>query len=68
MTNTTMPIRMTKRIGSTIYEVHGYFNSTATETVEEKLLRIIKNDLTNRSNRATIKVPQTERLSERSSA
>ncbi|MCL2634983.1 MAG: transposon-encoded TnpW family protein [Oscillospiraceae bacterium] len=65
---TTEPITIRKRIGSTIYEVRSYFNPAAKETVEEKLLRIIRNDLTNGVNRAIMKLSQTERLPERGSA
>jgi len=61
---TTAPVIMRKRIGSTLYEVRGYFNSAATENAEEKLLRIMKNDLTNNSICATMELPQTVRLSE----
>jgi hypothetical protein len=68
MTNTTMPIRLNKRIGSTTYEVHSYFNPTAKETIEEKILRILKNDLTSGKNRGIMRMSQTELLPERSSA
>ena len=59
---TTEPITMRKRIGSTIYEVRSYFNPQAKETVEEKLLRIIRNDLQFISNRAIMKLSQTARV------
>ena len=68
------PIVTRKRIGSTIYEVRSYFNPQAKETVEEKLLRIIRNDLTFRQNRAIIDMSQTAgiampiKIGERSSA
>jgi len=62
------PITTRKRIGSTTYEVRSYFNPEAKETVEEKLLRIIKNDLTFRQNRGIIDMSQTAGLPERSSA
>jgi hypothetical protein len=64
----TEPITMKKRIGSTIYEVRSYFNPQAIETVEEKLLRIIRNDLTNGVNRAILNMSQTVLLPERGSA
>ena len=64
----TEPITMKKRIGSTIYEVNAYFNPEAKETVEEKLLRIIRNDLTLRQNRAILNMSQTVLLPERGSA
>jgi len=64
----TEPITIRKRIGSTIYEVRSYFNPQAIETVEEKLLRIIRNDLTNGVNRAILNMSQTVLLPERGSA
>ena len=57
-----------KRIGSTIYEVNAYFNPEAKETVEEKILRILKNELTAAANCAILNMSQTARLPERSSA
>ena len=33
-----------KRIGSTLYKVRICFSDTAKETMEEKLLRLVKND------------------------
>lgn len=33
-----------KQIGSTLYKIKIYFSETAKESMEEKLLRIIKND------------------------
>lgn len=34
---------MTKRIGTTTYQVKIYFSNTATETMEDKVFRIIQN-------------------------
>ena len=68
------PIVMRKRIGSTVYEVNAYFNPETKERLEDKILRMLKNDLTSRQNCATMKVPQTVRVAlpvktgERSSA
>ena len=56
-----------KRIGSTVYEVNVYFNSDAKETMNEKILRIIKNDLNLTADNDIIGLPQTVRLAERSS-
>jgi hypothetical protein len=39
--------KYTKRIGSTNYIVTVHFNDTATETMEDKLLRLIKNEVRN---------------------
>ena len=39
------PLKMHKRIGSTVYEVRVYFNQDAKETMDSKILRLIKNDV-----------------------
>ena len=39
------PVTMRKRIGSTVYEVHTHFNPDAKETMDDKILRLIRNDL-----------------------
>lgn len=36
---------MTRRIGSTIYKVRVVFNESGTETMEDKILRIIRNEV-----------------------
>ena len=33
-----------RRVGSTNYKVKVYFNSAENETIEEKILRMVKND------------------------
>jgi hypothetical protein len=35
---------MHKRIGSTVYEVHVYFNQDARESMDEKILRMIRTE------------------------
>ena len=42
---TTEPTMMTKQIGSTTYSVSVHFNQENKETLKEKILRLIKNDL-----------------------
>lgn len=64
----TKEIVMKKRIGSTTYEVRAFFNPEAKETAEQKILRIIKNDLKFYLQYGIMELPQTVRLSERSSA
>jgi len=64
----TEPIIIRKRIGSTTYEVNAYFNPEAKETVEKKILRILKNELTNSTKCAILNMSQTVLLPERSSA
>lgn len=57
----------TYRIGSTIYKVKVVFNDTAQETMEDKILRIIRNEiLTDREKCGNIELPQMSRQSERS--
>ena len=61
------PYRFTKRLGSTVYEVNVYFNQDAKEKMEDKILRLIKNDYDYSQNNGIMEVLQTERLPERSS-
>ena len=61
------PITIHKRIGSTMYNVGIYFNQNAKETMEDKILRLIKNDLKCPHKNDIIGMPQTGRLPERSS-
>lgn len=60
---------MNRRIGSTVYRVKVYSSETATETMEEKILRLIQNEATNPCGSCgTIKVPQMSRQSGRSAS
>jgi hypothetical protein len=52
----------TNKIGSTVYRVSVFFPSEETETLETKILRLIKNDLTFESKRGIISTLQTGRL------
>ena len=57
----------TYRIGSTIYKVKVVFNDTAQETMEDKILRIIRNEiLTDKEKCGILEFPQMSRQSERS--
>ena len=38
------PYRFTKRIGSTVYSVNVSFKQDAKETIDEKILRLMRND------------------------
>jgi len=58
---------LNKKIGSTFYKVNIYFNHTNPESLEDKILRIIKNDLNFTQKNATMESLQTGWLSERSS-
>ena len=56
-----------RRIGNTTYKVQIHFNETAGETMEDKILRLIRNDgLTNESECGIMELPQMSRQSERS--
>jgi len=60
---------MTRRIGSTIYKVKVVFNDTGIETMEDKILRIIRNEaVTNCGTCDIINSPQMSRQSERSAS
>ena len=39
------PVTMLKRIGSTTYSISVNFSKTNKETVQDKILRLIKNDI-----------------------
>ena len=55
------------RIGGTTYKVRGAFSETAAEAMEEKILRMIRNEgVTNDGTRAITAAPQMSRQSERS--
>ena len=58
---------MTRRIGGTTYKVRVAFSETAVETMEEKILRMIRNEgVTNDGTCAIMEAPQMSRQSERS--
>lgn len=49
LTNDEKPMQkcvgFSRKIGNTTYEVSGYFSDTATETLEGKMKRIIREDI-----------------------
>ena len=55
---------LSKRIGGTTYYVSVHFNPTSTETMQDKILRLVKNDLNLAPLCATMKLPQTGHLLE----
>ena len=60
---------MTRRIGSTTYKVKVVFNENGTETMEDKILRLIRNEvITTAGTCDIIKAPQMSRQSERSAS
>ena len=60
---------MTRRIGGTTYKVKVVFSDTEKETMEDKILRIVRNDMvTNDGTCGIIDSPQMSRQSERSAS
>jgi len=60
--NNAQSSRFSQRIGSTTYRVALYFPEQETETLEDKILRLIKNDLNYQTDNGTIGLLQTGRL------
>ena len=59
----------THRIGGTTYKVKVVFNESATETMEDKILRIVRNEALDNDGKCDIMdVPQMSRQSERSAS
>ena len=46
-TSPSEPPKFSKRIGSTVYNVSVYFSQTSQESIEDKLLRLIKKEVRN---------------------
>ena len=60
---------MTRRIGGTTYKVKVVFNDTGNETMEDKILRIVRNEALDNDGKCDIMgVPQMSRQSERSAS
>ena len=60
---------MIRRIGATTYKVRVVFNDTGDETMEDKILRIIRNELLEKSEKCgMVEAPQMGRQSERSAS
>ena len=58
---------MTRRIGGTVYKVKVVFSDTGQETMEDKILRMIRNEqVTNAGTCGIMESPQMSRQSERS--
>ena len=56
-----------RRIGGTTYKVRVVFNESGGETMEDKILRLIRNDgLANQPECGIMELPQMSRPSERS--
>ena len=66
-TTTPEPFVLQRRIGSTLYRVRARFSETNKETLDDKILRLLKNDLNPALNYATMNTLQTGWLPEGSS-
>ena len=60
---------LTRRIGATTFKVKVVFNDTVQETMEDKILRIVRNEaITNVGTCDIMEIPQMSRQSERSAS
>ena len=60
--NRTTTFTLSRRIGSTNYRVSAHFSDTAAETLEDKMCRIIQNEvLESGLERGTMTLPQMSR-------
>lgn len=41
------PVKLQKRIGSTTYQVNVYFSQTSAETLDDKVLRLVRREVEN---------------------
>ena len=64
----TVPLDTRRRIGSTVYSVAVFTKKDTGDTVEEKVLRLLRNDLNPACVNGKMDVPQTGRLPERGSS
>ena len=60
--------RFCKRIGSTVFTVNVYYKEDSKESLEDKMFRMMKSDLTKERFCSNIIVPQADALPERGSA
>ena len=62
-------VTLTRRVGNTNYKVRVHFNETGEETMEDKILRMIRRDALNLPDVCDImNPPQMSRQSERSAS
>jgi hypothetical protein len=66
-TSSPEPITFTHKIGSAKYQVNIRFDRAGKESLEEKILRMMKNDLRNGGKNVKIEPPQADWLPERGS-
>jgi len=60
--NNAQSSRFNQRIGSTLYRVSLFFPAEESETLEDKIQRLIKNDLNYQTDNGTMRLLQTGRL------
>ena len=66
---TTTAFSLRRRIGSTYFTVNAYTSGTAAETIEDKILRLVRNEVLDSGERyAILNAPQMSRQSERSAS
>ena len=68
-TNTTIspePFVLHRQVGSTTYRIRLHFNPNAKETLDDKVRRLLKNDLQSEPKTASMELLQADWLSERS--
>ena len=58
------PFVLRRRIGSTLYRTRAYFSESSQETVDDKILRLLKNDLNQEASHGTMNTLQIGRLPE----
>ena len=65
--NNAQSSRFVQRIGSTVYTVNVYSKEGSKETLEDKIFRMMKSDLTNERFYGNMIMPQADALPERGS-
>ena len=69
MTQNTSSTTMTRRIGSTVFKVNIFTKEDGSETMEDKILRLIRREgLASQPECGMMNVPQMNRQSERSAS
>ena len=66
--NNAQTSRFSKRIGSTVFTVNVHFKEDGKETLEDKILRMMKSDLQSGQYYVNLKGPQADALPERGSS
>jgi hypothetical protein len=66
-TSNPKPIAFSHKIGSTLYHVNVHYDKAGKESLEDKIFRMMKNDLTGGAKSGIVQEPQADWLSERGS-